>query len=325
MAKWTQEEKNLAFYYLKEVQGYNYVTEKLNEAGYNRSYDSVQKMFKRNSFDEYKEVFSAQKDTQIKKTNNFKVLIFDIETLPIIAYTWKIYKTVLSDQMIIKDWCVLSWSAKWLGEDKVIGEVLTSEEAIDRNDSRILFGVHKLLDEADIIVAHNGKNFDDKKLKARFYLNKMAAPSPYKIVDTLQHSRANFGFTCHKLDYISKLTLRKAKLETNFELWRKCDNGDEEALGYMLEYNGEDVNILEQIYLNMRGWMSGVPNFGTISPLEEAACPHCGSINLEENGYFITSISKFKSFVCLDCDGRSRERKSILSKEQKENLLVPVR
>ena len=80
----------------------------------------------------------------------------------------------------------MSWSAKWLYDDKILSDVLTPKEAKERNDKRIIKSVWKLLNEADIVIAHNGDKFDLKKLKARFLSNGFVPPMPYKTVDTLK-------------------------------------------------------------------------------------------------------------------------------------------
>ena len=61
-----------------------------------------------------------------------KILYFDIETLPIIAYTWRTWDVTIHNEQIIKDWCVLSWAAQWEGGE-VFGDVLTPSEAVGRS------------------------------------------------------------------------------------------------------------------------------------------------------------------------------------------------
>ena len=98
-----------------------------------------------------------------------KILIFDIETMFMTVSVWGIsFKQRIPADNIIEDWNALSWSAKWLFDSEIMSDVLTSEEAIARDDSRILKSIWKLLDESDIVIAHNGDKFDLRKLNARF-------------------------------------------------------------------------------------------------------------------------------------------------------------
>ena len=258
-----------------------------------------------------------------EKTNRHpKILLFDLETLPLVAYTWGLYKQNLNYDNIIKDWCCLSWSGKWLYSSEVMGEVLTTEEARKRDDKRIMTSLWDLFDQADILIAHNLLKFDNKRAKTRFILNGLTPPSPYQTIDTLRIAREQFSFASNRLDYLGQLMVRKGKIETNYGLWKRCDNGEQEALDYMLEYNKEDVNLLEEVYLEIRAWMKSHPNLAIYSEAQDECCPVCGGSNLEEKGMYCTNVSAFESLRCRDCGAPSRRRKSVLTKTEKDNLLV---
>lgn len=250
-----------------------------------------------------------------------KILLFDLETLPMVCYSWGLYNQNLSYDNIIKDWCCLSYSCKWLFSAEVYGEILTPKEVNDRDDSRIMKSLWSKFDQADIIIAHNLIRFDNKKAKTRFILNGLKPPSPYQTIDTLRIAKGEFAFSSNRLDYLGQLMCRKGKLETNYSLWKRCDSGDEEALKYMLEYNKEDVNLLEDVYLELRGWMKSHPNLCIYSEAEEEICPTCGSNDLEEKGYYTTMAGQFESLSCRNCGANSRRRVSILTKKQKQVLL----
>ena len=46
------------------------------------------------------------------------ILILDIETAPNLAYVWKFFKANISPKQVLEDCSIMSWSAKWLGDDK---------------------------------------------------------------------------------------------------------------------------------------------------------------------------------------------------------------
>lgn len=310
MKTWKREEVDILLSNSKQTT--SQISILLSKKGYLRTNDAIKSFKKR----------YLKKN---KKGGSPVIGVVDIETLPLKVYTWGIYKQNISDKMIIEDWCMLSWAGKILDEIQVEGDVLSSEEAIKRKDKRILGSLWEFLNKCDVIIAHNAVNFDVKKINSRFFLNNISPTSPFKVIDTLKQSRSSFGLTCNKLDYIGKLVLRKQKLSTDFNLWKKCDQGDEESLQYMFTYNKEDVYLLQSIYLKMRPWTKNTPNLGVINPQISFSCSECGSSNLKENGFHITSTSKFRCYSCKDCGSFSRERKSILGKEEKENLLVPIK
>jgi transposase-like protein len=227
------------------------------------------------------------------------VLVFDIETLPIVAYTWGVYDTNIQTEGIIKDWCVLAWSAKWLNDDKVISDVLTSGEAKTRNDKRLVSGFWKLLDDADVVIGHNGRDFDIKKLNTRFMYNKINPPSSYKVIDTLISARSAFGMTFNKLDYLAQYLGMKRKKHTEFSLWVKCDQGDKTALSDMREYNERDVEVLEDVYMRIRQWMPNHPRFNVYEKVI-GVCPVCfGEYNLI--GLYQAAKQQYKEYRCTKC------------------------
>lgn len=90
-----------------------------------------------------------------------KILILDIETAPMKAYVWKRWKEDISLDQTISEWFCLAWAAKWLynpsGEysSDIVSEVLTPSQVKDENDYFIMCKLRGLLDQADIVVAHN--------------------------------------------------------------------------------------------------------------------------------------------------------------------------
>ena len=240
---------------------------------------------------------NARNDSQKKPTN---VLVLDVETLPILGYSWGVWNQNIYPNQIEKDWCILSYSAKWLGDDRIMSDVLTPKEALDRDDKRVVSNFWKLLDSSFLTVSHNGKRFDLRKLNARFLKNGLHRPSSYKVIDTLTTARSVFGLTYNKLDFIAKFIGADEKLETNFELWRSCDKGDKSALQEMKEYNEQDVYTLEQVYLIMREWIPNHPDLGIYQNLV-GVCPVCLHSNYEEIGLYVTKKKSYKEYRCDSC------------------------
>lgn len=241
-----------------------------------------------------------------------KILIFDIETAPVKAYVWKLWKTDVHLPQIISDWFCIAWSAKWLYGSQTMGDVLTPEEVRDEDDSRIMENLWQLINDADIIVSHNGNKFDIPRINSRFIVNGLSPTKPYFSVDTCQIARRQFGFSSNKLDALATHFNIPHKLDTDFDLWKRCLEGDEKALKYMLKYNKKDVEILEEVYLKLRPWIKNHPNMGNLGSLE-CACANCGSesVTLVPDKYYYTSIGKYPLFRCNDCGAVSRGRKSM--------------
>lgn len=229
-----------------------------------------------------------------------KFLVFDIETGPNLSYTWGKYQ---QDVIAFKEeWDLLSFAYKWLGEKPVYayGADKNTEEAIV-NKLWLLF------DEADVLIAHNGYKFDIRKVNAKFLEYGLTPPSPYKVVDTLRVSRRYFALNSNKLDDLGELLQvgRKVKHE-GFELWLKCMAGDKAGWKKMLQYNKQDVVLLEKVYLKLLPWITNHPNRGDLSQLD-GVCPKCESKHLSPRGYINTRTGKKQRYCCDDCGGWSSE------------------
>lgn len=259
-----------------------------------------------------------------KVETSAKVLILDIETAPIRAYVWGIWNQNVSLNQIQSDWFCLTWAAKWLFEDKVYSGKLTPKEVLKQDDKRIIKGVWELLNEADIVIAHNGDKFDLPKLNARFIINDLHPPLPYQSIDTLKHIRRQFGFTSNKLDYVNKLLNLERKTDTGgFELWERCMLGEQAALDEMEGYNINDVRILEETYLHIRPWIKPHPNMGLfILDENQHRCPSCGSVDLVEvgKGYY-TTVNIYASLRCNNCGATARKRVPEVTIKQRRYIL----
>jgi hypothetical protein len=253
-----------------------------------------------------------------------KILIFDIETSPMEVYVWGLYKQQISTANVIKDWSLLSWSAKWLFEDKIMSQRVTGPEAIARTDASIVAELWNLMNEADIIIGHNSQKFDVRKSNFRFAMNGLLPPMPYKQIDTMRHAMKVFGVSSYKLDYLNKVFGNDAKIKTEYGLWPACVSGDEEALKKMETYNRFDVTVTEELYLTLRPWMRGHPNVALYINTEETLCTNCGNENLTWGGYYFTPAGKYKSFRCDKCGAIGRSRVSDLDKETRARLLLSI-
>jgi len=231
-----------------------------------------------------------------------KTLYLDIETAPNLSWVWGHY-----DQNVIKHvepWYVLCVGWMWEGEGKPYCHPLHEH---DWSEESLLYEVWELLDEADIIVAHNGDKFDLRKLNARFIHYGFTPPSPYKTVDTLKVARSRFAFNQNGLDPLSShLGLGTKAKHEGFSLWEKCmqrEPVDRAAWKRMVRYCKQDVVLLRKLYLKLRPW-------ATTHPIVSVghACPRCGSAKLQRRGMVATRTMSYQQWWCKDCGSWSRSR-----------------
>ena len=260
-----------------------------------------------------------------------RVLIFDIETSPILGYVWGLFNQNLQLDRIVEDWMIITWAAKWLGEGVVFCDTIANYDYTGGFDpvaeKKLVAGLWDLLDEADIVVAHNGDKFDRRKANAKFLEYGLGEPSPYKIVDTLKIARGNFAMTSNKLDYIAKFLTGHGKMEhEGFPLWSKFLQNDPVAQKNMLDYNIQDVHVLEEVYVTIRGWDKKAPNIALYFGDQDVRCPKCGGLHLTElaGKHAYTNLSQFQLMQCDSCGGYSRQRVNLLQKVKRANVLMNV-
>ena len=260
-----------------------------------------------------------------KKHVGPKVLVYDIETAPMLGYVWDIWDQNVGLNQIYSDWYVLAWAAKWMheGPSKVMYQDQRKAKNIE-DDKELLKGIWKLLDEADVVVTQNGKRFDEKKLNARFIVHGMQPPSSYQHIDTRQIAKRKFAFTSNKLEYMTDTLNKKYKKSkhakfSGFELWKECLKGNKAAWKEMEHYNKYDVLSLEELYLKLQPWDNTL-NVNLYTPDNHELLCACGSKKFKKNGFKYTSVGKYQRYKCLDCGSEMKDRKNLFSKEKKEKL-----
>lgn len=237
------------------------------------------------------------------------ILVLDIETAPTEAYVWGLWKQNVAINQIIEDYYILSYSCKWLLEPDVYSSALTSNEAILKDDSRLVNELWRFLDSVDIIIAYNGAYFDVRVMNTRFLLYGLKPTSTYQVIDPLATCKNQFRFSSNKFDYVLRyLGLGGKREHEGFEMWAKCVHGDADALHEMELYNRTDVIKLEDLYMVLRPWIKPHPNMGLFIDEKVSACPTCGSTKLAFNGYYHTPMNRYEEFRCEECGAVGRSR-----------------
>ena len=264
--------------------------------------------------------------------HELKIFIYDIETSPILGYFWGLFKQNIGINMIKEDWFVMTWAGKWFGEETIYHDSCWNHGFDPDNkegcDREVIESLWRMFDEADMIVAHNGNRFDIKKVTARAITLGIKPHKPVKQIDTMLIAKGVAAFTSNKLDYLAQILCGESKVDTGgFSLWEGCLAGDEAAWRLMLEYNINDVTILENVYVALAPYDKRSPSFLTHvdSAVTRCISPICGSTNVVETGTTVkTNVSEFVGYCCQDCGKQMRGRKSVRNKAQREATVMNV-
>ncbi len=253
-----------------------------------------------------------------------KIVTLDIETSPIVAYVWGLFKQFVGLNQIIEDWSILSFCAKYLGSDKVLYYDVSKQRNL-RDDARLMRKLHRILDDADIVVVQNGKKFDLRKINARFLTHGMLPPSPYKVVDTMLEARKVAAMTSNKLEWLAKVLTDSEKDKhtefPGFDLWAECMKRNPRAWQAMRDYNPQDVIATEEVYLKLRPYIEGHPNVAVFDDSEVIRCPACGSHEVDKRGFSYTQTGKYQRYQCSGCGKWSRSRYTLNTKGKRHSLL----
>jgi len=230
------------------------------------------------------------------------ILYYDIETSPILSYTWGTYQTdVLS---IVTNTGLLCFSYK-INKEKTV--VISTRVSTEKRMVKMLWN---LFDKADVIIGQNSDRFDNRVVNSLFIKYGLTPPSPYKTVDTLKIARKYFRFDSNKLDNLGAYLVGERKKSTGgIGLWLDCMNGDEKSLLKMERYCKQDVDLLVKVYEKLKGWTTNHPNHNLYHGTTHE-CPVCGK-STHKRGFMYTRTGKYQRYQCTNelCAAWSRGEK----------------
>lgn len=225
-----------------------------------------------------------------------KILFYDIETEPNHGYTWGRWEqTVIA---FSKERSLLSFAYKWLGGSKV---TCKTRKGL-KTDKTLVAELAALIDEADIIVAHNGDQFDRKVLTARMVYWGMRPLKSNCSVDTKKVAKRYFSFNGNSLqDLCVFLGIGRKKQTEGFELWLSCMRDESRSWAKMAAYNIQDVVILEKLYKRFLPWIENHPSFARLLGSNRKACNNCAEGVINKRGIRATRMGLKQRWQCVSC------------------------
>lgn len=240
-----------------------------------------------------------------------RVLLYDLETSleTVTVFSLK-YNDFIPPESIVTERHIISVAYKWLGDKKVHAiSILDDPKRFSRDihdDKYVVEEFHKVMMEADVIVGHNSDNFDNRYVKTRILFHGLPALPPVTSIDTYKVAKSGFLFNSNKLDYLGKYLKVGAKKHTTTGLWMKVFNGDRKAIREMVEYNKQDVLLLERVFLKLRPY---IPNHINRELFGLTGCPRCGSLKIQSRGVARAITKTYQRFQCQSCGGWHRTLK----------------
>jgi hypothetical protein len=250
-----------------------------------------------------------------------KVLIFDLEVAPAIAYTYNFREAFINPENIIQMPYILSYAAKWLDSDEIFyGDTRNTP----KNDKHLLDELGELINEAHWVVGHNMKKFDLPTAKGRMIIEEMLPVKDIAVFDTFKIAFKHFKFPFYKLGELAKyLKCEKEKLSHSrfpgTSLFTEADKGNPEAFIEMEEYCKMDVIVTEEVFKKLMPWEPSI-NFG--SNFQKAICV-CGGEKFYKNGIKYLKSGAFQIWRCVNknCGKHFVGKDNLLHKDIRKQLL----
>ena len=225
-----------------------------------------------------------------------KILYLDLETSPNLAHVWGLWQQNIAISQLEEHTHVICFGARWAGTRTVIFKSV-------HHDGRkaMLDELHRLMDEADIVVGWNSQAFDVKHIRRELLEAGYTPPSPWRDLDLMRVVKQQYKMPSNKLDYVAQLLGVGARTKhTGFQLWLDCMAGDEKAWKLMRRYQLQDVNLLVDLHDKLRPWITGTINLAAYTD-HDSACRNCASVNVQSRGTRTVARGTHRRYQCQDC------------------------
>lgn len=242
----------------------------------------------------------------MKTNNNVRILYWDIESsLQLAAIFQLAHNDWINPESLVSERHLISAAWKWEGDKKVYSvSTLDDPKRFSKDyhdDTFVVKKLHEVLSEADVIVHHNGDSFDKRYVDTRILKLGLEPLPPITSIDTYKVAKQKFLFNSNKLDYLGGYLGLGKKIHTSPGLWMRVMQGDRKAVKEMVEYNKQDVVLLEKVFLKLRPYCSNHVNRELYGG--EVGCPRCGSKDVQSRGTHKAITKTYRRLQCQGCGG----------------------
>lgn len=274
-----------------------------------------------------KKAFRRKLEQAIKaEVREPRILLYDLETsLQTVAVFQLGGNDWIQPSNILQERHIICAAWQWLGEDKIHTVSLLDDPkryAIDPHDDKhVVETLHKVMSEADVVVAHYGDSFDNKYVLTRILYHDLDPLPPFQTIDTKKIAKQKFYFNSNSLDYLGQYLKVGKKLPHGPGLWLDILKGGEkavQAIKKMVTYNKGDVTLLREVFMKLRPY---IPNYISRELFGHVGCPRCGSKKVQSRGTYYALTRTYRRFVCNECRGWFRTQKTDEGSTTKHRVL----
>lgn len=237
-----------------------------------------------------------------------RVLFYDVETTPLRAYIWRTGKQYVDQSSIVNGdrTKIICIAYKWEHEKKV--HALTWDIK-KQNCDKIIEEFSKIVEKADVAIAHNGDKFDVRQINTQRLLAKQKPIAWPTTEDSLKQLRQTFYFPSYKLDYVARLLLQNSKSPMTFKDWLDIvERKDKKAQKKMVKYCKRDVQLLADTYKILQPFLKPKVNRAILS---NGKCISCGSSRVHSKGTTTLRSGIYPRYQCQSCGHYFRDTKKL--------------
>lgn len=237
-------------------------------------------------------------------SNDFKVMVYDIETSRVTAKVWWTGKQYVGHKQLLEEPKIISISYKWLGEDKIYA--LTWDK--NHCDKEMITKFMAEYNKADMVIGQNNDRFDNRWINARAMKFGVEFNTFVKSFDIMKQTKRLFRLPSYSMDYITKFLGVENKLtHEGIKMWDMIQDGNKkqqkEYLKKMVEYNVGDIVSTEAMYLKLRKYMGHKLHFGVLSGKPKYSSPSDGSTDVKLLRVTTTAAGTLQYIMQSSTDG----------------------
>jgi hypothetical protein len=246
-----------------------------------------------------------------KKVRN-RILILDVERLPGITqqYWWDrgdLKQRYIQYETVIRQPRTTIVCAKWYDRDTVI-ELAEWDKG---GRAKFLRKVHRLLEQADIVVGHNVDNADIPWLKGDLHIEAGLPPlPPFKTVDTLKVLRREFksGVPFKGLDAFCQIAGIAAKTDSyDRHAMERAVEGSTADRERLTSYCTGDVVATQGLFDFLRPHIRNHPALFVDGKHAMNVCNRCGSSETTPTAKrYVANVLTYTMLKCAECGGYRR-------------------
>lgn len=235
-----------------------------------------------------------------------RILFFDTERAPPLAWVWESKKPqFISYPQYVQHGFFTSIQWQFYCESKPSAFSVTDHKSSFRKDptcdKRVVKKAAELLNECDILVAHNGKRFDWGHILGKMIYHDIPPVRKPYIIDTLTEARkANFPSNAlgNLADYLEIAKKEKNQADIGKMVFGSISQRIEE-INKQTAYGLKDIQPMIELYERIRPYMDSHPNLGAYTGLLTCSC---GSTDIQSRGERHLTGNRVKAmYRCRAC------------------------